>query len=371
MNNADSGSGSLRAEIAAARSGDTIVFSDKLDGRTITLTSGELMVNDNLNIDGLGAQKLSISGGGASRVFDIGSGATVTISGLTITDGSAEFGGGILNEAGATLDISQAALTGNHALGDTGGDADGGAIDNEAGASLSIVQTSLVDNTTNGSDQSYGGAIYNQGSAALRSCTFSANQAVGSQTSFGAPGGSLGGAIMNDDGASMIVSQSGFNGNNASSGSGGDALGGAIANESAVASVGVTVSILSSTFTGNQAISGLNLGNGYQGAFGGAIEDLAGTTITVTDCAFTKNQAIALAPTTTFGSSYANGGAIDNGASAFTSPLSINLAVKGSSFTRNVASGTQALAPGFANYAFGGAVNWNLFGGARWECQLQ
>ena len=43
------------------------------------------------------------------------------------------------------------------------------------------------DNQTNGTDQSYGGAIYNQGSATLRSSTFIANQALGSQTSFGGP----------------------------------------------------------------------------------------------------------------------------------------------------------------------------------------
>ena len=80
-------------EIAAARSGDTIAFSSKLKGQTITLTSGELMVDHDLNIDGLGAQRLSISGNGASRVFDIGGGATVTISGLTITDGRPNRGG--------------------------------------------------------------------------------------------------------------------------------------------------------------------------------------------------------------------------------------------------------------------------------------
>ena len=36
----DSGHGSLRAELAAAQSGDTLVFSPRLDGKTITLTSG-------------------------------------------------------------------------------------------------------------------------------------------------------------------------------------------------------------------------------------------------------------------------------------------------------------------------------------------
>jgi len=41
----DSGPGSLRAEIAAANSGDTINFASSLDGQTVTLTSGELLIN--------------------------------------------------------------------------------------------------------------------------------------------------------------------------------------------------------------------------------------------------------------------------------------------------------------------------------------
>ena len=39
---ADSGIGSLRAQIAAAQSGDTINFAPGLAGQTITLTSGEI-----------------------------------------------------------------------------------------------------------------------------------------------------------------------------------------------------------------------------------------------------------------------------------------------------------------------------------------
>jgi hypothetical protein len=98
MNNNDSGSGSLRATIAAAQSGDTIDFSSKLKGETITLTSGELLITDSVTIDGLGANQLAVSGNNASRVFEVATGLNVTISGLTITQGYAlEQGGGILN----------------------------------------------------------------------------------------------------------------------------------------------------------------------------------------------------------------------------------------------------------------------------------
>ena len=54
----DSGTGSLRAAIATAQSGDTITFAKGLHG-TITLTSGDLPISDSVTIDGPGANKLS------------------------------------------------------------------------------------------------------------------------------------------------------------------------------------------------------------------------------------------------------------------------------------------------------------------------
>src|SRR6516225_3043478 len=81
----DSGPGSLRDTIAAAHSGDTIVFDPSLDGQTIILTSGEVAFNQSLSIRGLGADHLTISGNGTSRVFDLtGSGANITIANLAI-----------------------------------------------------------------------------------------------------------------------------------------------------------------------------------------------------------------------------------------------------------------------------------------------
>src|SRR5713226_8317650 len=61
-NPADSGDGSLRAAIAAAQSGDQIIFDTSLNGKTITLTSGELAIAQSLDIEGPGADKLAISG---------------------------------------------------------------------------------------------------------------------------------------------------------------------------------------------------------------------------------------------------------------------------------------------------------------------
>src|SRR6516165_3699459 len=70
-NNLDSGAGSLRADIAAAQSGDTINFAPRLDGQTITLTSGYLAISNNLTIQGPGASLLTISGNHLSQVFHV------------------------------------------------------------------------------------------------------------------------------------------------------------------------------------------------------------------------------------------------------------------------------------------------------------
>jgi len=77
----DSGAGSLRSAIASASPGDMIQF--QVAG-TITLTSGELYIGQNLTITGPGPSALAISGNHASTVFEIASGATVGLSGLTI-----------------------------------------------------------------------------------------------------------------------------------------------------------------------------------------------------------------------------------------------------------------------------------------------
>src|SRR5947209_18708959 len=57
LNNADSGDSSLRAMLALASSGDTITFDPSLAGQTITLTSGQLVIDKSLDIEGLGADQ--------------------------------------------------------------------------------------------------------------------------------------------------------------------------------------------------------------------------------------------------------------------------------------------------------------------------
>ncbi len=113
-NTNDNGLGSLRQALADAMDGDTISFA--VTG-TITLTSGELLIDKNITISGPGAENLAVNGNSQSRVFHIASGQTVTISGLTMTNGhTLGFDGSIYNDD-ATLTLSNCAISSNSGAG--------------------------------------------------------------------------------------------------------------------------------------------------------------------------------------------------------------------------------------------------------------
>src|SRR6266478_3116600 len=210
LNNADSGPGSLRDTIAVASNGDTIVFDNKLNGQTIKLTSGQLTLDKNLDIEGLGAKNLTVSGNDSSRVFDVAAGVTATIAKLAIAHGMADMGGGIDNAG--TLTLNNDILSGNRAVGGLGG----GGILNEATASLTVNSTLLNGNQAiagAGLDV-FGGGLLNLGSATVNATIFNNNQALGG-AAFTFFGGSVGGAIDNFGGASLTVTGSTFTHNQA------------------------------------------------------------------------------------------------------------------------------------------------------------
>ena len=128
---ADSGAGSLRAAIAAASNGDTIQFDAALNGQTITLTSGELVIDKNITIAGPGPSLLAVSRDSNSmatfRIFHVTPGHTSTIEGLTISGNHANPpGGGVFNEA--TLTINNCRLDHNFSEGNGGGILNGGTL---------------------------------------------------------------------------------------------------------------------------------------------------------------------------------------------------------------------------------------------------
>lgn len=152
-NTADNGPGSLRQALVDANDDDTINFA--VTG-TIGLTSGELLVVKNITISGPGTENLAVDGNAKGTVFHIVSGQTVTISGLTITNGyTTGYGGGIHNDH-AALTLSNCTITGNSSSSNKGGglynDAeyfDGAPLE----ALLDISNSSITDNS--------GGGIYN------------------------------------------------------------------------------------------------------------------------------------------------------------------------------------------------------------------
>src|SRR5262249_47783211 len=115
INTNDNGTGSLRQALADAVDGDTISFDVSATG-TITLTSGEVLVNKSIAISGPGSNTLALDANHDSCVLYIASGKDVTIAGLTIRNGSApspNFGGGGIYNDHATLTLSNCTISGN------------------------------------------------------------------------------------------------------------------------------------------------------------------------------------------------------------------------------------------------------------------
>lgn len=80
---------SLREAIAVANGSAEIThitFDPSLDGATITLIIGELLISADMVIEGLGIDNLTVSGNNLHRVFVIRDSSTVTISDMTVQD---------------------------------------------------------------------------------------------------------------------------------------------------------------------------------------------------------------------------------------------------------------------------------------------
>jgi hypothetical protein len=185
--------GTLRYEVAHAKSGDTI---DILTASPIALTKGELLLSKNLTIEATGKQAV-ISGSGMSRVFTVDSGAHVELVNLELIHGNgrdriptfpqsfmplfAGDGGAILNLG--SLTVSKCVLAANSAQ-------EGGAVFNEHGQvffSWSIVSSNAATDD--------GGAVYNDhGSLVVSHCNV-----------FGDTAAAAGGAVFNRAGAVTVA----------------------------------------------------------------------------------------------------------------------------------------------------------------------
>jgi hypothetical protein len=266
LNTNDSGPGSLRGEIAAAQNGDTIVFDPGLAGQTIQLTSGELVIDKDLDIEGPGSNNLQMTisgehffGGVGFRVFEIDGSVTVTLANLGITNGCANQGAGVLN-AGGNLTLSRCDVHDNFAIGNsTGSDAMGGGVCNASG-SLTVLN-SLVEN----------------------------NLAAGMSVSGSPAGNGLGGGVYNAAGASLTITGGGILGNGADGGIGslpGNGLGGGID------AAGGSITISRTAFDFNDAVAGSN--GSYPSVYGvglGGTIYVAGGTLNLTNSSVLRGEA--------------------------------------------------------------------------------
>ena len=171
----DSGTGSLRQAITDAGPGDTIIFSLP-GGSVIYLSTGELVISQDLTISGPGAAHLTISGSNLSSVFRI-TGGTVSIYGLAIVNGSSPVNGGGINNEGGTLTLSYCTINGNFTDSGYAG-AKGGGIYNNGTLQMSDCTISNNEAGDGGTGNGgHGGGIYNNGVLTLTRCTFNDNSA--------------------------------------------------------------------------------------------------------------------------------------------------------------------------------------------------
>ena len=213
FSNADSGAGTLRQAIFDASPGDTIKFAVS-NGQVINVTSGELLINKNLTIQGPGANKLILQGsvGVTARVFRIApSSVTATIAGVKIQNGRSvnADGGAILNLGTLTVEGCQLAAN------STEGSGNGAAIANSG--MLKISNSTLENNRAREGAPFYGGGVYNTGSVAIVNSTISDNG------TFYRDAAVYGGGIANVNGGTMTIMNSTVagNGTNGSAGCGG------------------------------------------------------------------------------------------------------------------------------------------------------
>ncbi len=214
-NTNDSGPGSLRDAVLNTPPGGVVDFDSSLAGSTITLLS-EIVILKNLTIEGLGADELTISGGGATRLFAITSPATFfRIADVRITGGNSN--GSFPGQGGAIL--------------------------------ISFVGRIEIDRCVFAfnSAEVFGGAVF----IGAPNSEIVINDSAFSNNSISNTGSPIGGAIMIVAGETNIeINRSTFNNNSLSTTFDEEAIGGAIG----VVSSFDTITITNSTFSENSAV---------------------------------------------------------------------------------------------------------------------
>ena len=157
-NTDDSGPGSLRQTIADAADGSVVHFAAAIAGQTIVLTTGQIVIDKGLTIEGPVPAGMTISGGFGSRVFLTEFETNVVFRDLSIVNGNDQTsgggGGGVWANGTVLLDH---VLLANNTTGNTGG----------AIFVKSSGQVTLVNSTVSGNVAGRGGAIESNGSLTI------------------------------------------------------------------------------------------------------------------------------------------------------------------------------------------------------------
>jgi predicted outer membrane repeat protein len=276
------GPNGLKAAINTANGNNLDDTIELAAGGTYTLTTRDNGLNGLPVIGPDSGHRLTIHGNGATiqrssaggiptfRIFYIGSGANVIITGLTMTNGdvrapASSHGGAIYNDgfnANVSLAIFNCTLTGNFAI-------------------------------------DYGGAIWNDGSNPPNTATL-----IVQNSTFSNNTGTYGGAIWNESGSIvMLVTNSTFSGNTATTrsagaiqfdGSSGTAIG----------------SIFNCTFTGNSCA---NYGGAINVDGAGGFQVNGSAILTVGNCTFNQNTASSPNTSAGWGGAIALDGSNGNG----------------------------------------------------------
>jgi len=190
---ADYGEGSLRQAAADAAEGDIITFATNLSGRTIFMTSGQILLPRDVTVDASALPEgLRIDATHVSRVIEVPRRVSVILKGLTLTNGFADRGAGIRNLGylqmiDCTVCGCEAAVKGGgiytleSPLTMTGCTVAGNQAEWGGGLWAGLAATLSLTNSTIASNQSHGeggGLCLEQSQADIASCTFAGNSAL-------------------------------------------------------------------------------------------------------------------------------------------------------------------------------------------------
>jgi hypothetical protein len=186
-NTNDAGAGSLRAQVAAAVSGDTIVFDC---GGALTCPAVITLSSQGNNQGFPGPTALSISGKSITIAAPVAGDVTLNAAPGTTSATSLRL---FFIDTGAALTLQNLTLSGGHAIGGNGG----------------------IGSDVGGGGAGLGGAIFSQGTLGLSGVSFSGNAASGGNGTSGSTSkASGGGGGMGGDGASGYQSGGGGTGGN-------------------------------------------------------------------------------------------------------------------------------------------------------------